>query len=230
METRVRIPYGLPRKEQVRGRFRVASRHLRSRNGNEWRWDLPYPGREGPSPPAGCRQFQLSVYAGRDPLSGKDRYVRRAFRGSKRAAQQAVARLVTEVGDGEHVGTDATFAVTTADIDSLYARLRKRGVPGGRPLGPASVRRSHGVVHSALAQAVRWKWLRSTRRRTPLRPASWHPRSSRRHPPTSSGFSSCWPSSMHGSTPTCASPPRPGPAAARSSGCAGRTQTSRGRR
>lgn len=152
-------------------------------------------------PERGADSFQLIVYAGRDPVSGKDRYIRRAFRGSKRAAQQALARLVTEVGDGEHVGTDATFAellerwyersvpdwspatarehrsildrqlvlalgakavtkLTTADIDSLYARLRKRGVPGGRPLGPASVRRTHGVVHSALAQAVRWKWLR----------------------------------------------------------------------
>jgi hypothetical protein len=54
--------------------------------------------------------FQLIVYAGRDPVSGKDRYVRKAFKGSKRAAQQALARLVTEVGDGEHVGTEASFA------------------------------------------------------------------------------------------------------------------------
>jgi integrase len=148
----------------------------------------------------GADSFQLIVYAGRDPVSGKDRYIRRAFRGSKRAAQQALARLVTEVGDGEHVGTDATFAellerwyelgaadwspatarehrsiidrhlkpvlgakavtkLTTADIDALYAQLRKRGVPGGRALGSATVRRTHVVVHSALAQAVRWKWL-----------------------------------------------------------------------
>lgn len=149
----------------------------------------------------GADSFQLIVYAGRDPVSGRDRYVRKAFKGSKRAAQQALARLVTEVGDGEHVGTEASFGdllerwyergvadwspatalahrsiidrhlvptlgakavtkLTTADIDGLYARLRSRGAPGGRPLGAASVRRTHVVVHAALAQAVRWKWLR----------------------------------------------------------------------
>jgi integrase len=110
-------------------------------------------------------------------------------------------RLVTEVGDGEHVGTDATFGqlldrwldlnapdwspatarehrsiverrlkpvlgatpvtrVTTAGLDSLYGQLRRAGGRGGRPLAPASVRRIHVVVHAALAQAVRWKWLR----------------------------------------------------------------------
>ena len=50
--------------------------------------------------------------------------------------------------------------LTTADIGALYARLRSRGAPGGRPLGAASVRRTHVVVHAALAQAVRWKGLR----------------------------------------------------------------------
>ena len=58
----------------------------------------------------GADSFQLIVYAGRDPVSGKDRYVRKTFKGSKRAAQQALARVVTEVGDGEHVGTEASFA------------------------------------------------------------------------------------------------------------------------
>jgi len=58
------------------------------------------------------------------------------------------------------LGAKAVTKITTADIDALYARLRSRGVPGGRPLGAASVRRTHVVVHAALAQAVRWKWLR----------------------------------------------------------------------
>jgi integrase len=58
------------------------------------------------------------------------------------------------------LGAKAVTKLTTANIDSLYGRLRKRGMSGGRPLGPASVRRTHGVVHAASAQAVRWKWLR----------------------------------------------------------------------
>jgi integrase len=166
-----------------------------------WQWSRTYPGCvRGHLRQRGTDSFQLIVYAGRDPVTGKDRYVRRTFKGSKRAAQQALARLVTEVGDGEHVGTDATFAdllerwyersladwspatarehrailerhlvptlgtkavtkLTTADIDALYARLRTKG-SRGKALSAATVRRTHVVVHAALAQAVRWKWLR----------------------------------------------------------------------
>ena len=45
------------------------------------------------------------------------------------------------------------------DLDIYYARLRKSGRQGGRPLSPASVRRVHVVVHAALQQAVKWRWL-----------------------------------------------------------------------
>ncbi|MGH8985773.1 MAG: tyrosine-type recombinase/integrase [Acidimicrobiia bacterium] len=46
--------------------------------------------------------WELIAYAGRDPLTGRKRYVTRSFKGTKRAAEQAVARLVTEVDDGNH--------------------------------------------------------------------------------------------------------------------------------
>lgn len=45
------------------------------------------------------------------------------------------------------------------DLDVFYARLRKSGHQAGGPLSPASVRRVHVVVHSALQQAVKWRWL-----------------------------------------------------------------------
>ena len=45
------------------------------------------------------------------------------------------------------------------DLDVFYARLRKSGRHGGGGLAPASVRRIHVVVHSALQQAVKWRWL-----------------------------------------------------------------------
>lgn len=40
-----------------------------------------------------------------------------------------------------------------ADIDRLYAQLRKRG------LKPLTVRKSHAILSAALHQAVRWGWL-----------------------------------------------------------------------
>ena len=49
--------------------------------------------------------------------------------------------------------------VTTADIDAFYGELRTGGGRDGRPLADGSVRRIHGVLHRALAQAVRWEWI-----------------------------------------------------------------------
>lgn len=44
--------------------------------------------------------WELVAYAGRDPLSGKRKYVSRTFKGPKRDAQAALDRLVVEVEDG----------------------------------------------------------------------------------------------------------------------------------
>ena len=53
--------------------------------------------------------WELVAYAGRDPLTGKRRYVSRAFRGSKREAQAALDRLVIEVDDGVEGGSVGTM-------------------------------------------------------------------------------------------------------------------------
>ena len=45
------------------------------------------------------------------------------------------------------------------DLDRFYGRLRKSGGQGGKPLKASSVRRVHVVVHSALAQGVKWRWI-----------------------------------------------------------------------
>lgn len=111
-----------------------------------------------------------------------------------------MARLLVEVGEGRHTGTDTTFGellerwyemkvldwspktavehrrfidkkiapklakvslrkLGAEDLDRFYAGLRKSGGMNGRPLGPASVRRIHVVVHAALEQAVKWRWV-----------------------------------------------------------------------
>ncbi|HVE45339.1 MAG TPA: hypothetical protein VNA57_01145 [Acidimicrobiales bacterium] len=44
--------------------------------------------------------WQLRVYEGADPLTGKKRYRTQYFRGGKRAAQKQLALLVTEVDGG----------------------------------------------------------------------------------------------------------------------------------
>ncbi|HWH33848.1 MAG TPA: site-specific integrase [Acidimicrobiales bacterium] len=48
----------------------------------------------------GPGRWQLRAYEGVDPITGKDRYRTRAFQGTKRQAQSALAALVTEVDAG----------------------------------------------------------------------------------------------------------------------------------
>jgi len=62
--------------------------------------------------------------------------------------------------------------LTTEDIDDFYGHLLRRGGRQGRPLAPGTVTRIHGVLHRALAQAVRWEWIWSNpaTNATPPRP------------------------------------------------------------
>ena len=59
------------------------------------------------------------------------------------------------------LGPKPVAKLRTEEIDRLYRELRKRGGQGGKPLAPATVKRTHVILHSALEQAVRWGWLRT---------------------------------------------------------------------
>jgi len=48
-----------------------------------------------------------------------------------------------------------------AQIDHLYAMLRKRGNRLGRPLATATIRQVHAVLRRALQQGVKWGWIQS---------------------------------------------------------------------
>lgn len=82
--------------------------------------------------------WELRVYAGRDPVTNKRRYVSRAFRGGKRDANNALAQLVAEV-DREGVRTEATInRLLTAHIDHLATRGRQqRTIDGYRTIARA---------------------------------------------------------------------------------------------
>jgi len=52
--------------------------------------------------------WELRAYAGIDPLTNRQKYLTRTFRGGKREAQEALARFVTEVSGGGHAAQDTT--------------------------------------------------------------------------------------------------------------------------
>ncbi|MGH9154499.1 MAG: tyrosine-type recombinase/integrase [Acidimicrobiales bacterium] len=57
------------------------------------------------------------------------------------------------------LGTVPLSKLGAADLDRFYRRLREKGGRAGRPLSPATIRRTHGIIHRALNQGVRWGWL-----------------------------------------------------------------------
>jgi len=52
--------------------------------------------------------WELRAYAGLDPVTRRQKYVTRTFRGGKREAEEALARLVGEVSGGGHAAKDTT--------------------------------------------------------------------------------------------------------------------------
>ncbi len=146
--------------------------------------------------------WELRVHVGRDPVTGRKRYVSRTHRGTKREAQRALAELVVEaeelgmsrsrstVGDlldewFAHASPDfspstvketrgtierylkPTFGSTdvaklrTDDIDRFYRSLREGKSKSGQPLKPGTIRRMHVILRRALAQGVKWGWIRT---------------------------------------------------------------------
>ena len=58
-----------------------------------------------------------------------------------------------------HLGDVRLGDLSAERIDVLYAELRARGRQRGQPLAPGTIKRVHVVLHSALAQAMRWGWI-----------------------------------------------------------------------
>jgi integrase len=151
--------------------------------------------------------LQVQVYAGRDPITGRKRWVSRQVPGKGRAAmkraRQVEAELLAQIAAGQHRGnktktvaelierwlewrlsvrpisptTVAAYRgyidrsilpslgrlqvgqLDAATLDTFYARLRRHGGKGGRPLAASSVRQIHAILSGALTRAVVWGWI-----------------------------------------------------------------------
>ena len=53
--------------------------------------------------------WELRVHAGRNPVTGKPRYVSKTVTGGAKTADEKLAELVTEVTGGDHAEEDITF-------------------------------------------------------------------------------------------------------------------------
>jgi integrase len=217
--------------------------------------------------------LQVQVYAGRDPLTGRKRWVSRQVPGKGRTAmkraRQVEAELLAQVAAGQHRGsrtktvaelierwlewrlgvrpisptTVAAYRgyidrsilpslgqlqvgqLDAATLDTFYARLRRHGGKGGRPLAAGSVRQIHAILSGALTRAVVWGWISHNPARLASPPslrAGRHPAAGRRgrRPPAPHGG---------GRGPRAGAVPAPGRGAGRPSGRAVRAALVRGR-
>ncbi len=75
--------------------------------------------------------WELSVDAGRDPITGRRSRVRRGFRGGRRAAEEALNDLVAEVTSGRASASSATVAdLLTRWIENVRDNLSPRTLQG----------------------------------------------------------------------------------------------------
>jgi integrase len=66
--------------------------------------------------------WELRAYAGIDPLTNRQKYVTRTFRGGKREAEEAIARFVTEVAGGSQAAQDTTVGDLIRDWLAMASR------------------------------------------------------------------------------------------------------------
>ena len=104
--------------------------------------------------------WEVRAYAGRDPVSGKHRYVSRTVRGGKRDAQRTLARLTTDLQTHGPTTRHTINELLAAHVDHLEARGRQartiegyrtiaRGVESDRTLGTTPLRTKGAVIDNS---------------------------------------------------------------------------------
>ncbi len=88
--------------------------------------------------------WELRAYVGRDPVTGREKYKTRTFRGGKRAAEAELARFVTEVAGGGHGAGDTTL---TELIQRWLDLVRE-------DLSPSTVRGYERIIRCYIDPAV----------------------------------------------------------------------------
>lgn len=92
--------------------------------------------------------YEVLIYAGLDPLTGKQRYISRQVNGSRRKAEREEARLKTEVANGQHAGTHAK---TFGDLLDQWLKWR---VGNGKPISPSTIATYRSLIETKIKPAL----------------------------------------------------------------------------
>jgi integrase len=86
--------------------------------------------------------WEVRVYAGVDPVTGRPHRISRQVRGSRRQAEKEEIRLKAQVMEGRHRGTRAK---TLGEMVELYLDWREHN---GKPIGPRTIQ-GYRALHQA---------------------------------------------------------------------------------
>ena len=103
--------------------------------------------------------WQVIVYAGLDPLTGKQRQLTRQVNGSRRQAEKVEARLRTEVADGKHAGTRVK---TLGELVDLWIERR---AASDKPISPDTVEDYRSLIAKKIKPALGGKRLHTVNAR-----------------------------------------------------------------
>jgi integrase len=103
--------------------------------------------------------WQVIVYAGLDPLTGKQRQLTRQVNGSYRQAEKVEARLRTEVADGQHAGTRVK---TLGELLDLWIERR---AASDKPISPDTVEDYRSLIAKKIRPALGGKRLHTVNAR-----------------------------------------------------------------
>jgi integrase len=92
--------------------------------------------------------WQVIVYAGHDPLTGRQRQITRQVNGSRRQAEKVEARLRTEVADGQHAGTRLK---TLGELVDLWIERR---AASDKPISPDTVEDYRSLIAKKIKPAL----------------------------------------------------------------------------
>lgn len=100
-------------------------------------------------PKARCRRWQVRIYVGRNPHTGKEQTKTRRVNGTYTDAVQALDDLRTEVKGLEYTkGSDLSLS----EAAKLYLERRQEGRAGMRPLAPASADKQRWALNAVVRE------------------------------------------------------------------------------
>jgi hypothetical protein len=92
--------------------------------------------------------WQVIVYAGIDPVTGRQRQITRQGNGGRREAERAEAKLRAEVAEGRHRGTGAK---NLAELLDVWFEWR---TTNGKPLSPATRNDYESMITTRIKPAL----------------------------------------------------------------------------